>query len=233
MTTLKKHDISGNQIGTVEVDESIATYQSNGQLVKDYIVALRNNQRQWSASTKDRGQVDHTTKKPHAQKGTGRARQGMLSSPQFRGGGIVFGPQPKFDQHVRINKKERQAAIRHLVAEKIREGHFHILENPNLTAPKTKSVAAFLKSLELSGRVLFLGESRWTDVDGSHQVQVKNNSHDTLIKSIRNIPKASFAQVGRISGYDVICAREIVLTEEAFKELTEWLKPTRKKKVSS
>ena len=77
-------------------------------MIKDYIVALRANKRQWSANTKGRTEVNHSNKKPWRQKGTGNARQGTFAAPQFKGGGVVFGPKPKFDQHVRINRQERR-----------------------------------------------------------------------------------------------------------------------------
>ena len=92
---------------------------------------------------KSRSEVNHTTKKPHPQKGGGRARQGSLAAPQYKGGGRVFGPKPKFDQHVRINKKERKAAIRFLIGEKIRENKLHIIEHTEMDAPKTKTIANF------------------------------------------------------------------------------------------
>src|ERR1700733_2105998 len=108
-------------------------------MIKDYIIALRANARQWSANTKTRAEVSHTTKKPHPQKGGGRARQGSLVAPQYKGGGRVHAHPPKFDQHVRINKKERRAAIRFLLAEKLRADRLHVLEDFQLDAPKTKS----------------------------------------------------------------------------------------------
>src|SRR6202034_4530432 len=118
-------------------------------MIKDYIVALRENARQWSANTKGRSEVNHTTRKPHPQKGQGRARQGMLSAPQYKGGGRVFGPRPKFDQHIRINKKERKAAIRFLIGEKIRENKITVIEDVVLKAPKTKTMVNFLQNAEI------------------------------------------------------------------------------------
>src|SRR5256885_151263 len=114
---LKKFSLDAKETGTVEVADALATAQVNSQLVKDYIVALRANARQWSANTKGRSEVNHSTKKPHAQKGGGRSRQGSLAAPQYKGGGRVFGPKPKFDQHVKINQKERRSAIRALIGE--------------------------------------------------------------------------------------------------------------------
>src|SRR5262245_53218509 len=105
-------------------------------MIKDYIVALRANARQWSASTKTRSEMRHTTKKPHPQKGQGRARQGSLVAPQYRGGGRVFAPKPKFDQHVRINRKERKAAIRFLLAEKFKENKVWLIDDTQMDAPK-------------------------------------------------------------------------------------------------
>ena len=138
MTTLKKYDLKGKEVGHVKVAEKLATAEAHGQMIKDYIVALRANARQWSANTKGRSEVKHTTKKPHPQKGGGRARQGCLVAPQFRGGGTVFGPKPKFDQHVKTNKKERQAAIRFLLAEKFRDNKLHIVEDFSMKAPRPK-----------------------------------------------------------------------------------------------
>src|SRR5690242_6457982 len=128
-------------------------------MMKDYLVAYRANQRQWSANTKSRAEVNHSGQKPHPQKGTGRARQGYLGAPQYKGGGRVHTPKPKFDQFVRINKKERRSAIRHLIIEKILENKIHVLKAESFKEPKTKRVADFLKGRDLLGkRVLFLGE---------------------------------------------------------------------------
>lgn len=225
MSTLKKYDLSGREQGQVKLNEMLVVAKANGQMVKDYIVALRANARQWSANTKGRSEVSHSTKKPHPQKGGGRARQGSLVAPQYKGGGRVFGPKPKFDQHVRINRKERQAAIRSLLAEKLRAGKVHVVENFTLDAPKTKSVVEFMKATQLSGRVLFLGEAAYLEpfMEGLPSFNVSQEIHNNFIKSMRNIPKASFALVKNISGYDVLVAHHIVLTEKALNELNEWL----------
>ncbi len=115
---LKKFNLAGKEIGTVELDDAIVNAEANSQMIKDYIVALRANARQWSASTKTRAEVVHTTKKPFAQKGTGQGRQGTLVAPHHRGGGRAHGPRPKFDQHIKLNKKKKRAVIRALIAEK-------------------------------------------------------------------------------------------------------------------
>ena len=92
MATLKKYDLAGKESGEVSISDDLLTLQANPQMIKDYIVALRANRRQWSASTQTRAEVNHSKKKPFAQKGTGNARQGFLGSPQFRGGGARSWP---------------------------------------------------------------------------------------------------------------------------------------------
>lgn len=213
MATIKKFNLSGKEIGHVNVDDAFVDFNVNSQMVKDYIVAIRANARQWSANTKTRGEVAHTTKKPHPQKGTGRARQGTLVAPQHRGGGRAHGPKPKFDQHVRINKKERRAAIRFLLGEKIREKQIAIVDEMSLKAPKTKNIASFLKSQGATTRVLFLGHSEESD-----QPQAAN-----FKLSLRNIPRVEFLPALQVSGYDLLVARHVVLTEAGLNEIIQWL----------
>ena len=234
MATLKQYDLSGKEKKEVSVDDAFVNYEANGQMIKDYIVAIRKNARQWSASTRERNEVNHSTQKPHRQKGTGRARQGSLSAPQYKGGGVVFGPKPKFDQHVRINKKERRAAIRHLLAELMRADKVLVLENTKMDAPKTKTVANFMNSAGIKGRTLFLGEGATETPEGeAKQVSVRSTQHDAFVKSLRNIPKTAFSTAGKISGYDVAIASNVVVTEGALAELLEWLQIPAKKEVAA
>jgi large subunit ribosomal protein L4 len=224
VTTIKKYNLAGKELGTVKVDERLATAEANGQMVKDYIVALRENLRQWSASTKTRSEVKCTNKKPRPQKGTGNARQGSFVAPQYRGGGIVFGPKPKFDQHVRINRKERKAAIRSLIGEKIRDGKVIVLADLAMKEPKTKAVQEFKDACGLGARTLFLSEREKQEVKGEGKtVSVKSDRHTNFAKSVRNLPKTEFKLAEDISGYDVMLAGNMVVTEEALKQLVEWL----------
>lgn len=227
MSALKKYGLDGKELGKVEVGKLFLGATANSQMVKDYIVAIRANLRQWSASTKGRSEVKHTTKKPHPQKKLGRARQGCLVAPQFKGGGIVFGPKPKFDQHVRINKKEKRSAVRYLISQKIQSDKVIVLEKSVLETPSTKTVAAFLKFTKLKGKVLFLGESEFDDVEDGEtmkRVTVSGDKHVNFSRSVSNIPDAAFSLASNISGYDLVWARSIVVTEEALLELEAWLK---------
>lgn len=226
MVNLKKYNLKGNETGDIAVASEMLEADASSQTIKDYIVALRANVRQWSANTKGRSEVNHTTKKPHPQKGGGRARQGSLAAPQYKGGGRVFGPKPKFDQHVRINKKERIAAIRCLLAEKFKNNKVCVVDDFSVDAPKTKIVADLRDKLNLSGRVLFLGEGEYSEIDFgdfTEKFHMPCNKHNNFIRSMRNIPKMSFALAKNINGYDLMLANQLVVTEKALQELQEWL----------
>ncbi len=217
MSSLKKFDLKGKEAGKVDVEAALLKPVENQQMIKDYIVAIRKNLRQWSANTKGRIEVSNTGKKPHPQKGQGRARQGCLAAPQYRGGGIVFGPRPKFDQHVRINRKERRAAIRSLLIEKIQADQVLVLKSPSLKNPSTKQVAEFFKSQGLENRrVLFLGESE------SEKKADEKNRH-TFIKSMRNIPKTGFVLTANVNGYDLSVSQSVVVMDSAVDELLAML----------
>lgn len=227
MANIKKYNLSGKEIGVVEIEDDFLADLNHSQMVKDYVVALRANARQWSASTKGRSEVAHTTKKPHRQKGTGAARQGSLVSPQYRGGGIVFGPKPKFDQHVRINRKERRLAIRQLLGEKVKLDQLCVVEDKALSGsivkPKTKTVADFLKSKGFLGRrVLFIGEGVYQE-DGSARLATDSSKYDSFRLSIRNLPRVSYALAPNVNGYDLLAARHIIISESALIELKQLL----------
>ena len=212
MATLKKYDLTGKETGTIQVDDALLEVGAHPQSVKDYLVAIRNNARQWSASTKTRAEINRTGKKPHPQKGGGRSRQGDLAAPQYKGGGIVFGPRPKFDIHTRINKKERRAAIAALIAEKIKDNRIHILQKETLEEPKTKKVAEFFDKIEIgSRRTLVLGENGTVEKGQNAGKPV----HLNLMKSIRNIPKKEYALVSQLNGYNLARNQHLVVLETA------------------
>jgi large subunit ribosomal protein L4 len=215
VATVKKYNLTGQEEGDLQIDDALLTSDANPQMIKDYLVALRTNLRQWSAHTKGRSEVNHSGQKPHPQKGTGRARQGFLGAPQYKGGGRVFGPRTKQDQHVRINKKERRAAIRQLLVEKIRDNRLHVISYEGLKAPQTKKVAGFLQARGLENkRVLILGD----DADK------KKKSSDHFIKSLRNIQKLEYILFPNASGYDLAVPQAIFVVEPAFEQLLTMLK---------
>lgn len=253
MANIKKYNLSGDEVGEFSIDDSLLHVGANTQMVKDYVVAYRANQRQWSANTKSRAEVCHSGQKPHPQKGTGRARQGFLGSPQYKGGGRVFTPKPKFNQHVKLNKKEKRAVIKTLLSQKVQENNVHVLSIEGLQKPRTKSVVEFLKKLNLmQKRVLFLGEdlcvakgfavenffceSLAQDTSISPEKNVTEamtekyndlvgsyETREAVIKSLRNVPKLSFSVVPNLNGYDVILNQDIILLDSSTEQFIELL----------
>ena len=206
MSKINKYNLEGEVIESVEFEDQSTNSTLNPQSIKDYIIALRKNKRQWSANTKGRSEIAHSNAKPHPQKGTGRARQGCIKTAQYKGGATVFGPKPKFNQHVRINKKERRAAIYSLLNVKMRSGNIRFLNIDNIKEPKTKSITKFLK---LSGieqkKILFLCDAK----------EDTKNKRENLYLSMRNIPKTSFRPLSNFSGYDIISNQEVVVLDSA------------------
>lgn len=207
------YNLKAEKLKDIELKKAKDSKQLNPQLIKDYIVAYRQNQRQWSASTKGRSEVNHSNKKPHKQKGTGRARQGSLASPQFKGGGVVFGPKPKFDQNIRINQKEKRAVIRFLIEEKIKNEKLLILEKTEMKEPKTKTLISFMDKCGLGKRTLFIGES--------FEAKGNTGTHVNFKKSLQNLSKVEFAQVNQVNGYQLLKADKIVMTVAGLKQFME------------
>lgn len=226
MVTLKKYNIKGEAIGDVQAPDWLKEAEANSQMVKDYITAIRANARQWNAHTKTRSEVAHTTHKPHRQKGGGRARQGSLVAPQYRGGGRVFGPRSKEDQHVKMNKKERKAVIRHLVAEKVRQEKFFVVDTFEMEAPKTKVVRQFLQALNAEKRALILAEGTWGEFEigeVKHRFKLPSDQHVNVMRSLRNLEKTEFSLASNVNGYELMVAQNLIVSEAALNELVEWL----------
>lgn len=219
---LKKFNLDGECTGQVDLPESFYEVYANPQMIKDYIVAIRHNLRQWSANTKGKGEVIHSNQKPHRQKGTGNARQGSLASPQYKGGGRVFGPKPKFDQHVRINKKERRAIIRYLLAEKAKQGELIVVEDPTLTQPKTKIITNFLGKANLQGRTLFVLEAALAQLDEIvAPISIPSDKYDAFRLSIRNLPRVYSALAYDLNGYNLMSARNVIVSASALEQLIQ------------
>jgi large subunit ribosomal protein L4 len=211
---IKKYSLNGQLLEEVVIEDTMLVGEVSSQLIKDYLVAIRANARQWSANTKTRAEVAHSGQKPHPQKGTGRARQGYLGAPQYKGGGRVFSPRPKFNQSVNVNRKAKRAVIGHLLKERIKSHDFCILDLSGLEVPKTKIVAHFLKSLGIAGqRVLFLDA-----IEGEKLVV-----QDCFSKSVRNLPKINYRSVHNINGYDLALHGNVVVTSKALDVVKEFL----------
>lgn len=211
----KLYDYKGKEQGEVEMSFLGEDERANPQSTKDYIRALRENARQWSANTKDRSQSPHSGAKPHAQKGTGKARQGFLGAPQYKGGGRVHTPKPKFDQHVRINRKERRKAIATLLSEKLEAGRVCFLKDElkkECKEPKTSKFAKFLKQIDVNKSCLVL------------MAQQEGQEVENFKKSLSNIPKVSFQYIENLNGYSVIAHQHLIVVDSATDSLKELVK---------
>ena len=209
---LKKYNLEGKELQEIFIDDALLGISIHHQLIKDYVVAIQKNGRQWSANTKGRSEIALSNKKPHPQKGTGRARQGCIKTAQYRKGAVVFGPKPKFDQHVKINRKERRAAIHYLLAQKVGQGALCFLQLEDLNEPKTKRVCRFLEAAGLKNKaVLFLCDSA---------EPVKEN-RERFYLSMRNIPRTRFLPIENINGYDLMRMQQVVVIDTAEKKFMQ------------
>lgn len=208
---LKCYDLGGELLEDRDIVFDLVDLADCSSLIKDYIVAIRKNRRQWSASVKTKAEVKATGKKPHAQKGLGRARQGSTVSPQFRGGGVVFGPKQKFNMHISVNKKERRKANVALLSAKVSQNNMVVLAEKDFPS-KTKAFYQFLKSAELINyKVLFLGKG-----EGANE--------NALRLGIRNLPKVAFRPLMSVDGYQLMLADKIVLLDSAIDDFTNFVK---------
>ena len=150
---LQVKDLQGQFVRTIQVEDSVFGVPFNEALVHQVMVAHQANRRVGTHSTRTRGEVRGGGRKPYSQKHTGRARQGSTRSPQWRGGGVVFGPHPR-DYHQRTPKKMRRGAFRCMLAQRVREGRVTVVEDLGLQAPKTKEMIQLLKGLGIETRSL-------------------------------------------------------------------------------
>jgi len=199
MTTIDVRTPSGETDGSVDLPAEIFDVQVNIPLIHQVVVAQLAAARQGTHSTKRRGEVRGGGKKPHAQKGTGRARQGSTRAPQFVGGGIVHGPKPR-DYSQRTPKKMKAAALRGALSDRARNGRVHVLSGLTITgAPSTKQALAALKGL----------------TDRKNMLLVLDRSEDAAWRSMRNIVDVHLIVPDQLNTYDVLISDDVVFTKTA------------------
>jgi large subunit ribosomal protein L4 len=192
--------------GTVNATDSIFGREFNQALVHQLVVAFQSNARLGTRAQKDRGAVNHSTKKPWRQKGTGRARAGEIRNPLWRKGGTVFGPQPRSYEY-QLPRKVEKGALRAALAQKLRDGEVIVVDALSVGEIKTKAAAEMLRRLGIEGKALL--------------VDVK--PEDKLALSMRNIEGVAVLPSNRISARDVMNTRRVVLTQAALEKLQEAL----------
>jgi large subunit ribosomal protein L4 len=205
MASAKLFDFSGDLKGTVDLPAALFDGAVSRGALYDAIRMYRANRRSGCAKAKQRGEVRYSTAKPYRQKGTGRARAGMRSSPIWRGGGVVFGPHPR-DYRYAIPKKMKRLALTSALADKGRGEAVVVVENVSMDAPKTKRVSEFLAVAGLGGkRVLFVADA----------------FDDNVYRSVRNIPGVEFIIGRNINAYEILKADVLLITKEALSSLEE------------
>lgn len=199
MSSVKVIDQKGVAVGTVDLPAVFqASADKGGQAVHDAVVAYRNGLRAGTASTKGKGAVAGSGKKPWKQKGTGRARAGYRRSPVWKGGGVAFGPVPR-SYAQRLPKKVARLAFRRALADKVRAGALTVLDALTLDAPKTKTMAALVRSLKVAAPVLF----------------VLDKAPPAVRLAIRNLPDVAFATAAEVHTYAILQAGTVVATRAA------------------
>jgi large subunit ribosomal protein L4 len=193
----------GKKIGQVELADSVFNTKVNDVLVYEYIRAANANLRQGTHKTKGYAEVNGGGIKPWRQKGTGRARQGSIRAPQWRGGGTVFGPVPR-SYRIDLPKRLKDEAFRSIFTIKAKEGSLKVIEDFSVESGKTKDMNKILRTIELV-KGLFVG----------------SNNDDKFKRSIRNIEEVKYNDASRLSGREVFYSRTLVLTESAVKFINE------------
>jgi large subunit ribosomal protein L4 len=190
----------GKADGTVELPGAIFDVQSNIPLMHQVVTAQLAAARQGTHSTKTRGEVSGGGRKPYRQKGTGRARQGSTRAPQFVGGGVVHGPQPR-DYSQRTPKKMKAAALRGALSDRARNGQVHVVTDLVVgDTPSTKTARTALGSVSGATKILV----------------VLTRNQDAQYLSVRNLPNVHVLVVDQLNTYDVLVNDDIVFTKAAF-----------------
>lgn len=179
MATISIYNQEGKIVGDLALNDKIFAVKPNAGLVHEAVTAQRANARRSIASTKNRGEVRGGGKKPWKQKGTGRARQGSIRSPQWVGGGIVFGPRSERNFELKINRKAKQKALFMALSDKLINKQLLVIESVNTESAKTKIVAEMIKKLPVGRSILLVSPK----ADASLMRMVRNLQNVTLVSS--------------------------------------------------
>lgn len=193
-------NLSGATVKEISLESEVFGITPNRQALFDAVVQQRNSARQGTHDTKNRREVTGGGRKPWKQKGTGRARQGSIRSPQWRGGGIVFGPTPR-SYGGKLNKKVRNLALRSALSTKVLDNSLMVVENLTLSLPKTKEFLTVMDNLKLENKTMFV-------VSGHEEI-------DNTFLALRNIPNVMLLSVEGLNVYDILNADTLVFTEVA------------------
>ncbi|MGI6746062.1 MAG: 50S ribosomal protein L4 [Firmicutes bacterium ADurb.Bin300] len=197
-------DMTGNKVSDMELSEAVFGIQPNTSAMHLAVVSYLANQRQGTHSTLTRGQVRGGGRKPWRQKGTGRARQGSIRSPQWYHGGIAFGPKPR-SYGISLNKKVKKLAMKSALSSKITDNDLIVVDKVSLDSIKTKEMVKVFNALKTKKKVLL----------------VLSDKDESVYKSVRNIEGAATALVGSLSVYDILNCDTLILVKDAVSKLEE------------
>ena len=203
MANVSVYNMEGNEVGTLELNDAVFGVEVNEHLVHMAVVAQLANKRQRTQKAKTRAEVSGGGKKPWRQKGTGHARQGSTRAPQWTGGGVVFAPTPR-DYTIKLNKKEKRAALKSALTSRVNESKFIVVDELKFDEIKTKKFQAVMNNLKVSKALIVLDE-------GS----------DNAAISARNIPTVKTAKVNTINVYDILKYNTVVATKAAVASIEE------------
>ena len=206
MTKVSVLSQTGASVGEIELNDAIFGITPNEAVLFDAVIAQRASLRQGNHKVKNRSEVAGGGRKPWRQKGTGRARQGSIRSPQWRGGGIVFGPTPRSYSY-KLPKKVRRLALKSALSAKVLEQNFLVLDALTLDAPKTKDFKAVLAALEINKKALF----------------VTAEVNENVALSARNIAGVTVVTAEGINVLDLLGHDKVVFTKAAVEKVEEVL----------
>ena len=204
MANLKVMDQNGKDSGEVTLNDKVFGIEPNDNVVFEAIIRQRAGKRQGTSKVKNRSAVRGGGKKPWRQKGTGRARQGSIRAPQWRGGGTVFGPTPRSYAYT-MPRKQRRLAIKSVLSQKLIDNNLIVLDKLTMSAPKTKELVSMLNSLNADGKVLI--------VTDDNNVQL----------SARNLAKVKAVPVNGLNVEDAVNYGKLILSQDAVKKIEEVL----------
>lgn len=203
MANVKVFNMSGSEVGSIELNDSIFAVEVNTHVMHQAVVQYLANKRQGTQSALTRAEVRGGGRKPWRQKGTGRARQGSTRSPQWTGGGVVFAPKPR-DYSFKLNKKVKRLALKSALTTKVNDGKFVVVDEINLPEMKTKEMVKVLNNLNVNKSLVVL-----------------EDANEKAVVAARNIPTVKTASVSTINVYDILKYDSVVVTRAAVEKIEE------------
>lgn len=203
MANVKVFNMSGSEVGSIELNDSIFAVEVNTHVMHQAVVQYLANKRQGTQSALTRAEVRGGGRKPWRQKGTGRARQGSTRSPQWTGGGVVFAPKPR-DYSFKLNKKVKRLALKSALTTKVNDGKFVVVDEINLPEMKTKEMVKVLNNLNVNKSLVVL-----------------EDANEKAVVAARNIPTVKTASVSTINVYDILKYDSVIVTKAAVEKIEE------------